>query len=299
MHMLSCSSLWRWQHWVIVYRSLRARREVFAVPPWQLLTLVPVATLASVWPLMQLSHARRQIRELRSLPSVSNRSPQQPDLSLTQSPRAVHWLLAARNLNVISRCMDSHLRPSRPSGSDSRLLSTLPSCATLSWHIPNTIGGSGSLEPCLTWEPNRFHNGDAPAKRRHAPCFCYGDTLPHIVSLSEGCGAPQDFETISAKPSASAIDQSGASACAIQPVTAMLGPCHIAECLVRDSHYPCPTPLAGRLLSKLSRRQIDQTHPTTSIGSRKVSSAGMIPRSPRAPSQLVFDNVVDRALATS
>lgn len=95
--------------------TLKARREVFA-PPWQLLTLVPVATLASVWPLMQLSHARRQIRECRLLPSVSNRSPQQPDLS----PGANRPLVArgARHLNVISLCKDSHLRPSRPSGSD-------------------------------------------------------------------------------------------------------------------------------------------------------------------------------------
>lgn len=71
---------------------------------------------------------------------------------------------------------------------------------------------------------------------------------PRTVSRLGGCDAPQGFETISAKPMVSAIDQSRASACANQQATAMLAPCRIGECLgMGDSRHPCLTLLAGRL----------------------------------------------------
>lgn len=62
----------------------------------------------------------------------------------------------------------------------------------------------------------------------------------------------------------------------------------LASASTVDSHHPCLTLLAGRLARRLRfGRQVNQTLSPTLIGRRKVSSAGMPPPSPRAPSPLI------------
>lgn len=112
--------------------------------------------------------------------------------------------------------------------------------------------------------------------RRPTFCFFQRDARPHTVSRPRGCGAAQGFETISAKPTISAIDQSRASACANQQATAMFAPCRIGKCLGWEQPQSL-SDASGRLTGEERLRfgrQVNQIHFTTSIGRRKVSSAG-------------------------
>lgn len=111
-HAFSCS-LWRRALCTGSSTDSRAR-EVFAVPPWHLLTLVPHASLASVRPLMRPSHAGRQIRETRLPASVSNWSPQQPDLLLPRAVIGGPRRKATSTSSVIAGILA--WMPSRPSG---------------------------------------------------------------------------------------------------------------------------------------------------------------------------------------
>lgn len=215
------------------------------MPPWHLLTLVPHAALASVWPLMRPSHAGRQIREPRLPASVSNWSPQPRSVT----PASLDWSPAARsNLNVISNRRDPRLGALAPfrllheTTLDDRVL---PSAGT--FQIPRACwAGAGSLEPCLTQTAPKMEMPRKTGGLHFA--FSCAFARPRTVSRLGGCDAPQGFETISAKPMVSAIDQSRASACADQHATAMLAPCRIGESMgLGDSHHPCLTLLAGRL----------------------------------------------------
>lgn len=101
-------------------------------------------------------------------------------------------------------------------------------CATLSRHIPNTMRVLG-LEawpatprgamsyPRAQWHPI----WRCPGKAAASNLLFLGHVGSRAVSRPGGCGAPQAFKTIFAKPTISAIDQSGASACANQQATAM------------------------------------------------------------------------------
>lgn len=222
------------------------------MPPWHLLTLVPHAALASVWPLMRPSHAGRQIREPRLPASVSNWSPQQPR---SVTPISLHWSPAARsNLNVINNCKDPRLGALAPF----RLLHK----TTLNDRVLPSAGRFQIPRACLD-SCRRPGTMSHPTAQPHPKWRCPGKPaactllfLAHSLAFPRlrtvlhlgGCDAPQGFETISAKPAVSAIDQSRASACADQQATAMLAPCRIGECLgMGDSHHPCLTLLAGRL----------------------------------------------------
>lgn len=149
----------------------RQHAQVFAVPPWHLLTLVPHAALASVWPLMRPSHAGRQIREPRLPASISNWSPQLPDLLLQPVSIGRPRREATSTSSVIAGILV--LVPSRPSGFYTRPHSTAVCYLQLadSKYHERAWAGAGSLEPCLNQQPNRTQNGDAPENRRAALCF--------------------------------------------------------------------------------------------------------------------------------